>query len=78
MKKNIHIKKVMSDDVQTDLLVSATQSVPLLVPLSDPNLVFQSKINTTIISIVTYITILHNFITEFYLRFITNFGYNNY
>lgn len=52
----------MSDDVQTDLLVSATQSVPLLVPLSDPNLVFQSKINTRIISIVTYLTTLHNFI----------------
>ena len=68
----------MNDDVQTDLLVSATQSVPLLVPLSDPNLVFQSKIDTTIISIVTYITILHiNFITEFYFRFITNFWYNN-
>ena len=68
----------MSDDAQTDLLVSATQSVPLLVPLSDPNLVFQSKINTTMISIVTYITTLHNFITKFYFSFITNFALYNY
>lgn len=68
----------MSDDVQTDLLVSATQSVPLLVPLSDPNLVFQSKINTRVISIVTHLTTLHNFITKFYFSFITNFAFYNY
>lgn len=44
----------MKDNIRTDLLVSATRSVPQLVLPSDPNLMFLSEIIiNNVISVVT-------------------------